>query len=660
MNPNASPLPISQSSPPSPQSLRVMLQQLLGLGEQEIMPAVSRRSNTLLFTVIGTLTLLVFAFGNLQQTSDSRLFSLGVVQLLEVGLLLVPAILLTSRGAPPVVSENILVFAGFIIFASNVVFGGQTGDSPYWTFVFPYLVFFLRGQKTGWIVGVAFALVVPSLMYYSTHHWGYWKYLDAHCFYYGVAYFFNVVIAAYFNLLRSRFQAHLWDQVAFHTGEVQRHWEALQHNALHDVPSGLLNTQGLTTTLEACLKERAGNDAYLLVAHVRFFRVPELVGIVGSVKVDESLRQLATLLEQQLPGLLALGRVGQDTLGIVLHSPSVGAEAVRPLQAIAHLRDAADLGEFAVHVELAFGVAAQRLDAEASADELMRNAGQALLFAVDNRLEYQFFDSALRSHFVDRNHLYEKLREALLQKRLMLHYQPQVDLGTGRVVGAEALARWNDPQDGMIPPDKFIPIIESTGLLRRFSVWTVARALEDCSAWQARLPGVSVSINLSADALHEPEVLQTIQRHLSDSGLEPRLVVIELTESVLLKAPEDALARMASFMALGVQLSIDDYGAGFSSLTYLKQLPAQEMKIDKSFIANLAAGSKEQAIVLSSIELGHDLGLKVLAEGIEDETTCTLLREAGCDLGQGWLFSKALPLAQFQTWSTERNAAVSC
>jgi diguanylate cyclase len=656
LDPDAYPLPLGQSPPPPPQSLRATLWQLLGVGEQEIVPAARRRSNTLIFTIIGTLTLLAFGIGNVQQLSDARLFTLGVVQLLEVGLLLVPAIILTSRNAPPVVSENMLVFAGFVIFASNVVFGGQTGDSPYWTFVFPYLVFFLRGQKTGWMVGIAFSVVVPVLMYYSSNHWSYWKYLDAHCFFYGIAYFFNVVTAACFNLLRSRFQTHLWDQVAFHTGEVKRHWEALQHNALHDVPSGLLNSQGLTAQLDECLKVHAGHEGYLLVAHVRFFRVPELASIVGSVKVDESLRQLASLLKTHLAGLVALGRVGQDTLGIVLHSRSVDADAVRPLQAIALLRDAADLGEFAVHVEMAFGLAAQRLDADASADELMRNAGQALLFAVDNRLEYQFFDSALRSHFVNRNLLYEKLREAVLQNTLMLHYQPQVDLNTGRVVGGEALARWNDPRDGMIPPDKFIPIIESTGLLRRFSVWTVARALADCTAWQTRLPGVSVSINLSADALHEPEVLQTVQRHLANSGLEPSLVVIELTESVLLKSPEEALARMASFIALGVQLSIDDYGAGFSSLTYLKQLPAQEMKIDKSFIDNLAAGSREQAIVFSSIELGHDLGLKVLAEGIEDERTCTMLREAGCDLGQGWLFSKALPLSQFQSWSIELNA----
>lgn len=657
MNPSAYPLQSGHSPPPPPLGVRANLLQLLGVGEQEIMPAASRRSNTLIFTIIGTFTLLVFGLGNVQQWSDPRLHALGVVQLLEVAFLLLPAIVLTSRRAPPVVSENMLVFAGFVIFASNVVFGGQTGDSPYWTFVFPYLVFFLRGQKTGWLVGVSFAVVVPCLMLYTAGHWFFWTYLEAHCFYYGIAYFFNVVTAAYFNLLRSRFQAHLWDQVGYHTSEVQRHWQALQHNALHDVPSGLLNGQGLTERLDACLKAQAGEVGYLLVAHVRFFRVPELASIVGSGKVDESLRQLAAVLDRNLDGLVALGRLSQDTLGIVLRAPRADAEAVRPLQAIAHLRDAAEWGEFAVHVEMAFGVAAQPLTVAASADELMRNAGQALLFAADNRLEYQFFDAALRERFVSRNRLYEKLREAVLQNTLMLHYQPQIDLRTGQVVGAEALARWNDPQEGMIPPDKFIPIIESTGLLRRFSVWTVARALADCAAWQTRLPGVSVSVNLSAEALHEPEVLLAVQRHLLHSGMAPSLVVMELTESVLLKSPEDALARMASFMALGVQLSIDDYGAGFSSLTYLKQLPAQEMKIDKSFIDNLAAGSKDQAIVFSSIELGHDLGLKVLAEGIEDDTTCALLREAGCDIGQGWLFAKALPLQDFQAWSVAHNAA---
>ncbi|WP_296509070.1 bifunctional diguanylate cyclase/phosphodiesterase [Rhodoferax sp.] len=658
MDPNAYQVPAGPSPPPR-QALPATLKQLLGVGEQELVPDARRRSNTLIFTVLGTLTLLMFGLANVRAGQDQRLMVMGVVQLLEVAFLLVPAIILISRRAPPVLSENMLVLAGFAIFASNVVFGGQTGDSPYWTFVFPYLVFFLRGQKTGWLVGVAFALLVPGLMLYSSRHWNFWNYGEGHCLYYGLAYLFNVVTAAYFNLLRSRFQAHLADQVEYHTGEVHKHMGTLQYNALHDLSTGLLNRQGLTERLESSLSPAIGVSGYLLVAHVRFFRVPELASIVGTAKVDQSLGQLGRVLQQHLAGLVGLARVGQDTLGIAMQSDTADAAAIEPLRAIAHLRDVTRLSEFAVHVEMAFGVVAQRLDEAADAEELMRNAEQALLFAIDHRQEYQFFDNLLHKHFVDRNRRYEKLREAILQDTLMLHYQPQVDLKTGRVVGAEALARWNDPQEGMIPPDKFIPIIESTGLLHRFSVWTVSRALRDCATWQSRLPGVSVSVNLSADALHDPEVLQTVERQLLASGMAPALVVMELTESVLLTSPEAALEAMARFVALGVQLSIDDYGAGFSSLTYLKQLPAQEMKIDKSFMENLAEGSKDRAIVLSSIELGHDLGLKVLAEGIEDEATCQVLRDAGCDLGQGWWFAKAMPSTEFEQWAVTRNHTVA-
>lgn len=634
-----------------------MLAQLFGVGEAEIVPDEGRRRNALIFASIGLITLLIFGLANLLYSDEHRLHQLGWLQLAQAGVML-PILVLLQWGWNQGLIEGLLVLIGFINMVSNVIWGGRVGESVYWTFVFPYFVFFLSGQKVGWLVGMLYTLTVPALMAYSSRHWSLWAYSDALCLFYGLGFLFNVITAAYLNLLRSQFQFYLWKQVSFHTSEVRRHLAALQFNASHDTASGLLNRQGLIDALDANLQSRHGGSDYLLVASVRFFRVPELASIVGSVKVDESLRLLARRLQQELPGLVVLGRVGQDTLGIVLQSAHAGAESVRPLQAITHIRDAADLGEFSVHVEMAFGVVAQHPRMPASADVLMRNAEQALLFAIDNRLEYQFFDAALNSHFVDRNQRYEKLREAVLQNTLMLHYQPQLDLKTGKVVGAEALARWQDLQEGMIPPDRFIPIIESTGLLRRFSVWTVARALADCAAWQTYLPGVGVSINLSADALHEPEVLQTVQRHLASSGMTPSLVVIELTESVLLKAPDDALARMASFIALGVQLSIDDYGAGFSSLTYLKQLPAQEMKIDKSFINNLAAGAKEQAIVFSSIELGHDLGLKVLAEGIEDELTCTLLREAGCDLGQGWLFAKALPVAEFQAWSLERNAGV--
>jgi EAL domain-containing protein (putative c-di-GMP-specific phosphodiesterase class I) len=272
------------------------------------------------------------------------------------------------------------------------------------------------------------------------------------------------------------------------------------------------------------------------------------------------------------------------------------------------------------------------------------------LFAQENKLDFQFYDRALNQHFFGKNQRYEKLREAVYNNQLTLHYQPQIDLASGQVVGAEALARWFDTADGMILPGKFIPMIESTGLLHRFSMWTVETAIRDCAQWQEALPGVSVSINLSSGALMDAEVLHSFEQSLRQWKLDPALVIVELTESVLLNSPAQALARIERLLRLGARLSIDDYGAGFSSLTYLKQLPAHEMKIDMSFVQQLASNEKDQAIVKSSIALGHDLHLSVLAEGIEDAAALNMLILDRCDLGQGWYFSKALPLADFIAW----------
>ena len=165
------------------------------------------------------------------------------------------------------------------------------------------------------------------------------------------------------------------------------------------------------------------------------------------------------------------------------------------------------------------------------------------------------------------------------------------------------------------------------------------------------MPGVTVSINLSADALHDPDVVQALEMGLALNNLTPSLVIVELTESVMLKSPEMALVIMQSIVGMGMHLSIDDYGAGFSSLTYVKQLPAHELKIDKSFITDLINSRQDRAIVESSIDLGHDFGLKVLAEGVEDQATMDMLHQAGCDLGQGWHFAKALSLPVFKKWA---------
>ena len=624
--------------------------ELLGVGEQEIVPDERRRKNTLVFTVIGTFSLLAFGLININDGQNVRLLQLGWIQVLEVCLLLIPAIVLTYRGTRPVWSENALVLSGFVIFASNNVFGGHTGDSPYWSFVYPYLVFFLRGQKIGWIVGVAYIAIVPSLMYFSSNHWNIWHYQTEHCVFYAISYAFNVLTAAYVNLLRSNFQNKLMELVAFNTGEARRHLETLQYNASHDQGTGLLNRQGLIEALDACLERAYIFGRHIQVVYISLSRAAELAAIVGLDKVDESIRQLAQQLPSHLPELQLIARLGQDKLALVLYCNSIGSASIEPIRAIRQIPGGSEKVDFSVHVEYVFGVAVQHPQRAIRAADLLRKAEQALLFAHENKLDYQFYDSALNQHFLGKNLRYEKLRVALYDNQLTLHYQPQVDLVTGKIAGAEALARWFDPTDGMILPGKFIPIIETTGLLHRFSVWSVETAVRDCAQWQRELPGVSVSINLSAGALMDIKVLESLEQALQQWKLDPSLVIVELTESVLLISPKQALARIDRLLKLGARLSIDDYGAGFSSLTYLKQLPAHEMKIDMSFVQQLATNVEDQAIVKSSIALGHDLQLSVLAEGIEDAMALKLLIQSRCDLGQGWYFSKALPLSEFIAW----------
>ena len=626
------------------------LGELLGVGEQDIVPHESRRKNTLIFTVIGAIALLAFGLFNTREASVERLVQLGWIQIAEVLTLMVPGIVLTYRRTRPIWSENVLVLSGFVVFATNNLYGGHTGDSPYWSFVYPYLVFFLRGQKVGWAVGVAFGVFVPALMYYSSTHWNLWHYQPEHCVFYAMSYGFNILTAAYFNLLRSNFQNKLMQLVAFNTEEVRRHLETLQYNASHDQSTSLLNRQGLLEALAPCLDRAAAAGDHVQVICISFLRAVELAAIVGLDKVDESVQRLSQLLPAHIPSLQLTARLSHDKLALVLFCGATDHKSVAEVLRIRQFPGRADKGDFSVHVEYVFGVAVQPPDSDTGASDLLRHAEQALLFAQENKLKFQFYDHELNQHFLGKNLRYEKLHDAVYGNRLSLHYQPQLDLRSGKMVGVEALARWLDPIEGMILPGKFIPIIESTGLLHRFSLWSVETAIRDCAQWQGSLPGVSVSINLSAEALLDAEVLQGFEQALRQWKLDPALVIVELTESVLLISPAQALARIHSLLGMGARLSIDDYGAGFSSLTYLKLLPAHEMKIDMSFVKHLASQAKDQAIVKSSIALGHDLQLQVLAEGIEDEGALRLLMQEGCDLGQGWYFSKALPLSELIAW----------
>lgn len=632
-----------------------LLGQMLGIDERVVTPEKERRRNTLTFASIGLLFLLVVGTINLFLQTDPRLVLQGQTQYAELILLMFPVMVLVLGPYPVAWAEYWLSLAGFIIFACNNVLGGWGGDAPYWTFAYPYMVFFLCGQRLGWLIGMAFAVLVPPLMYFSSLHWGYWPYQASECLFYGVAFAFNVVTAAHFNLLRSMFQRHLMEKVEFNTRQARQHLAQLEFNATHDLATGMLNRQGCIETL----REYPPTAGCLAIMAIKFCRINELASIFGVEKVDGVLAELAFKLRATEARIAWVARTRSDELVLAFTQMGEAEPLITWGSQIEHLPLADISGEFRIQDEYVFGLASGMTDPAQQADTILRQAEQALLFALHHRSRYQVYDAVLSEHFVTYNRRYEKLRQAIFEERLDLHYQPQIDLQTGRLAGVEALARWRDPEEGLIPPDIFIPIVESTGLLPRFSLWTIQRALRDLVVWQGVHPGVSVSINLSADALHDETIMTALAEGVRSAGVDPHLVVVELTESVMLQAPEVAINNMRRIVALGARLSIDDYGVGFSSLTYVKQLPAHELKIDRYFVSALPKDVQDKAIVESTIELGHDFGLKVLAEGVEEEATALALAAAGCDLGQGWYFGRPMPLADFLGWHSPWSGAPS-
>ena len=249
------------------------------------------------------------------------------------------------------------------------------------------------------------------------------------------------------------------------------------------------------------------------------------------------------------------------------------------------------------------------------------------------------------------------LARALEDRTLELHYQPQADPETGRVTGVEALLRWNHPLWGFVPPDEFIPLAEHTGLIRPLTQFVVETAVRQCVAWQAAGTPVLMAVNVSMRNLLEPDFDDTVARLLVQAGLPAALLKLEVTESAIVAEPERAVQALERLVDLGLSVSVDDFGTGYSSLTRLRSLPVQEVKVDRSFVRYIAERDDDLAIVRAVINLGHDLGLRVVAEGVEDERTWRVLQDLQCDLVQGYYLARPMPAETMTTWLQVRMAS---
>jgi diguanylate cyclase (GGDEF)-like protein len=421
-----------------------------------------------------------------------------------------------------------------------------------------------------------------------------------------------------------------------------------QHKALHDPLTGLPNRKLLLRTLgEAVEKIDAAAFGLALLDLDRFKEVNDTLGHhVG----DQLLELVAVRIRSVLRPEDVVARLGGDEFAVYLPDVSTGrAAADVALRIRQALVEPFQLEEVALELEASIGIS---LYPEHGRDVeiLMRRADVAMYLAKELHTEVEVYDPARDRHSTGRLGLLAALRRALEAQELELHYQPKVALEGGGVVGVEALIRWNHPERGFIPPDEFIPLAETSGLMHRLTSYVIDHALAQVAAWRDEGFLVAVAVNVSARDLHGTELARTVSEGLARHRVPATLLKLELTERTLMAEHSRVMDTLIALEALDVELSLDDFGTGYSSMFMLKRLPVSEIKVDQSFVSRLTEDGEDASIVRSIIDLAHGLGLQAVAEGVETEEVWDQLVGLGCDTAQGWFVSRPMASAAATEW----------
>jgi diguanylate cyclase (GGDEF)-like protein len=436
---------------------------------------------------------------------------------------------------------------------------------------------------------------------------------------------------------------------------VRRRTEELNHAVSHDEVTGLPNRVLFNDRLcQAVGAARKGGET-LAIMFLDIDRLKAVNESLGYAAGDRLLRAVAERVGGRLGGGNTVARFGADELSLLFNSiGEVGDAAAAATSVLEALRRPIELDGHEVYVTASVGVSLFPHDG-GDAQTLLSRAVAAMYSAREQGGNcYRFYSPDMNAEALKRLSLESDLRRALEGEEFVIHYQPQVELATGRFVGTEALVRWQHPRLGLIPPAEFIPLAEDTGLIVPIGEWVLRAAVRQCGEWQARgLGPLRVAVNLSPRQFQQPSLVEVVRGSLLEAGLDPCRLELEVTESSVVLNREAAVATLSVMRAVGVRVAIDDFGTGHSSLSYLKHLPVDTLKIDRSFVRDLADDPNDQAIVGAVVKLGHSLGLNVKAEGVEDEAQSRLLGALGCDEAQGYLFGRPVPAEAFEKLLSE-------
>ena len=425
---------------------------------------------------------------------------------------------------------------------------------------------------------------------------------------------------------------------------------SIRRHAQHDPLTGLVNRFHLEQLIQESIgdeRDMAGPRLGVMIAGLERFK--DINDTLGYDAGDKLLRRVAERLQSSVGAGDAVGRIGGDEFGILLRDSDVRQIQARLQDVCGALDYPFQVEGIGMHLSAAIGLAIYP-DHGRNAATLLRHADLAKGAAKQKHQRYAIFDGTQDRYSLLRLGLLGELKSAIEHGDLVLHYQPKLDLTHGEVAGAEALIRWQHPIYGLIPPAEFIPMVEHTGNIGLVTAWALRNAYAQAQTWRGAGMETRLAVNISAHDLRNGEFVVSVEQLLDGKKSAGSLLAMEVTESAVMEDVDQALVAFKRFHELGITLSIDDYGTGYSSMAQLKRLPVDELKIDKSFVLGVDSVEDDEIIVRSTIELGHNMGLKVVGEGVESRAGLDTLRKLRCDVAQGHFISRSLPADKFENW----------